>query len=201
MSPTTTRWTPTTTRPQTALTSGDAPGDGRVGTPNKSKSVDRLEEGNASKEAWGENREVVKTGDQKGRRKLRRARVPGADKPMTVEESQSKWASQSLRVRERTYDVNLVTAHMPIYEPLLDEYLQDYFNSPNMRRHLTHLGLIDKEGTITEPRAFKTSQVRLDKEQYLNSVVKKQEDMELDRDIEVSEEVLDTWSRKRGRGE
>ncbi|KAI8853783.1 hypothetical protein BC829DRAFT_382110 [Chytridium lagenaria] len=92
----------------------------------------------------------------------------------------------SQRVRERTYDVNLITTHMPIYEPLLDEYLQDYFSSPNTRKHLLKLGLIDKNGRIIDPKAFKYNQIYLDKRQYEENVLKSQEERELDRDIEVA---------------
>ncbi|KAI9142840.1 hypothetical protein BKA69DRAFT_1064970, partial [Paraphysoderma sedebokerense] len=49
---------------------------------------------------------------------------------------------RDLRIRERTYDVNLVTTHMPTYEPLLDESLHDYFNSPVTRKHLEKLGIV-----------------------------------------------------------
>lgn len=53
-----------------------------------------------------------------------------------------KWKGHLARVKERTYDVNLVNAAMPSYSPLMDEHLQDYFNSPVTRKHLLKLGLV-----------------------------------------------------------
>lgn len=46
------------------------------------------------------------------------------------------------RTKERTYDVNLTTSQMISYDPLADEHLQDYFNSPHTRKHLVKLGLV-----------------------------------------------------------
>jgi hypothetical protein len=46
------------------------------------------------------------------------------------------------RTKERTYDVNLATSQMISYDPLADEHLQDYFNSPHTRKHLVKLGLV-----------------------------------------------------------
>ncbi|KAJ3102257.1 hypothetical protein HDU97_000693 [Phlyctochytrium planicorne] len=105
---------------------------------------------------------------------------------LSLSDTESKWSKYSQRVRERTYDVNLITTHMPIYEPLLDEYLQDYFSSPNTRKHLLRLGLIDKDGRIIDAKTFKYNQIYLDKNQYENNVLKSQEERELDRDIEVA---------------
>ncbi|KAI8821340.1 uncharacterized protein EV422DRAFT_527795 [Fimicolochytrium jonesii] len=92
----------------------------------------------------------------------------------------------SMRGRERIYDVNLVTTHMPTYEPLLDEYLSDYFNSPGIRKHLQKLGLVDREGNITDNKEFKNKQVRLDREEYRHRILKKMEELEFDRQIEVA---------------
>ncbi|KAJ3128705.1 hypothetical protein HK098_003696 [Nowakowskiella sp. JEL0407] len=75
---------------------------------------------------------------------------------------------------------------MPVYEPLLDEYLHDYFNAPNTRCHLIKLGLIDSEGQIIDTKSFKYNQIRLDKEQYEFQIVKHNGERELDREIEVT---------------
>ncbi|KAJ3156354.1 hypothetical protein HDU89_004136 [Geranomyces variabilis] len=96
------------------------------------------------------------------------------------------WTAQSVRGRERTYDVNLVTTHMPLYEPLLDEYLADYFNSPKIRQHLQKLGLVDAEGNIIDAKRFKYNQIRLDQAQYQANIMKRMEELDFDRDIEVA---------------
>ncbi|KAJ3160631.1 hypothetical protein HDU86_000390 [Geranomyces michiganensis] len=92
--------------------------------------------------------------------------------------------AQSVRGRERTYDVNLVTTHMPLYEPLLDEYLADYFNSPKIRQHLQRLGLVDAEGNIVDAKRFKYNQIRLDQEQYQTNILKRMQELDFDREIE-----------------
>ncbi|KAK6096241.1 hypothetical protein MT418_004093 [Batrachochytrium dendrobatidis] len=90
------------------------------------------------------------------------------------------------RARERIYDVNLVSAQMPHYEPLLDANLQDYFNSPNTRNHLIRLGLIDEEGNIVSAKLFKYSQIQLDKKEYEDAFRTRQIEREIDRDIELA---------------
>eukprot|EP00842_Homolaphlyctis_polyrhiza_P000584 jgi/Hompol1/1526/HPOL_005620-RA len=90
------------------------------------------------------------------------------------------------RTKERTYDVNLVNTQMPPYEPLMDEHLQDYFNSPITRSHLIRLGLIDMEGNIIDAKIFKFNQIQLDKKAYEEALRKKQTERELDQDIELA---------------
>ncbi|KAL5033682.1 hypothetical protein RTP6_001615 [Batrachochytrium dendrobatidis] len=90
------------------------------------------------------------------------------------------------RAREKIYDVNLVSAQMPHYEPLLDANLQDYFNSPNTRNHLIRLGLIDEEGNIVSAKLFKYSQIQLDKKEYEDVFRTRQIEREIDRDIELA---------------
>ncbi|KAJ3015598.1 hypothetical protein HKX48_004459 [Thoreauomyces humboldtii] len=96
------------------------------------------------------------------------------------------WEEQTLRGRERTYDVNLVTTNMPLYEPLLDEYLADYFNSPKIRSHLLKLGLVDGTGRIIDPKRFKYNQIRLDRSEYRSRILKHMDDLDFDREVEVS---------------
>ncbi|KAJ3204941.1 hypothetical protein HDU67_009203, partial [Dinochytrium kinnereticum] len=47
-------------------------------------------------------------------------------------------------------------------------------------------GEIDTDGRIIDPKTFKYNQIRLDKRQYEEQVLKSQEERELDRDIEVA---------------
>ncbi len=51
-------------------------------------------------------------------------------------------ALRATRVREKTYDVNLVTAEMPEYEPLLDKCLSDHFRNQSVRENLLKLGIV-----------------------------------------------------------
>ncbi|KAI9353740.1 hypothetical protein BDR26DRAFT_13333 [Obelidium mucronatum] len=90
------------------------------------------------------------------------------------------------RIKERTYDLNLVTKQMAVYEPLLDDYLTDYFQNPQTRRHLTNLGLIDSDGTIIDHKDFKYAQIKLQKLEYEKEVMKHQQERELDREIEIA---------------
>jgi hypothetical protein len=113
---------------------------------------------------------------------------------------------RKLRVREKTYDVNLVTATMPFYEPLMDGYLQDYFNSPSMRKHLVSLGIvcdvsivlpgfapdvadtltqIDENGYITDDRKFKYTQLSKDRHDRDSLGERLSEQREIDREVEV----------------
>ncbi|KAI9329069.1 hypothetical protein BDR26DRAFT_34366 [Obelidium mucronatum] len=92
----------------------------------------------------------------------------------------------SLREKERIYDVNLVTRDMPLYEPLLDEDLRDYFSSANIRKHLQKVGLITSDGKVIPKKKFKKQQVHLDHLQWQEKNIKNQEEMELDRDIEYA---------------
>ncbi|KAJ3397903.1 hypothetical protein HDU92_000004 [Lobulomyces angularis] len=94
----------------------------------------------------------------------------------------------ALRKRERNYDLNLVMPvnyNMPPYEPLLDEYLEDYFESKQNKKHLLKLGLIDKQGHLVDAKTFKYNQIRLDKKEYETKILKLHDAKELDRDIEV----------------
>ncbi|KAJ3082354.1 hypothetical protein HK102_001768, partial [Quaeritorhiza haematococci] len=97
-----------------------------------------------------------------------------------------RWAKESGRVKERQYDINIVTTQMPPYEPLKDEYLQDYFNSPVVRKHLLKVGLIDHHGRIIDRKAFKYNQIRLDKKEYTSRILKRHFEQDLDREIEVA---------------
>ncbi|KAJ3168090.1 Transcription initiation factor TFIID subunit 12 [Irineochytrium annulatum] len=92
----------------------------------------------------------------------------------------------SARAKEKSYDINLVTNHMPIYEPLLDEFLADYFSDARTRKHLLKLGLIDDQGRIVDKQTFKHNQINIGKMQYERNVLKRQEERALDRDIEVA---------------
>ncbi|KAJ3176071.1 hypothetical protein HDU87_005588 [Geranomyces variabilis] len=117
---------------------------------------------------------------------VERKKVHIADDAETHARQHRAWTAQSVRGRERTYDVNLVTTHMPLYEPLLDEYLADYFNSPKIRQHLQKLGLVDAEGNIIDAKRFKYNQIRLDQAQYQANIMKRMEELDFDRDIEVA---------------
>lgn len=48
----------------------------------------------------------------------------------------------ALRKRERTYDLNLVCRELPQYDPLRDEFLSDFYNTPERRRHFRKMGLV-----------------------------------------------------------
>ncbi|ORZ41097.1 hypothetical protein BCR44DRAFT_1482032 [Catenaria anguillulae PL171] len=91
-----------------------------------------------------------------------------------------------LRVREKTYDVNLVSTHMPVYEPLLDGYLQDYFNTPSIRSHLLALGIIDEEGYIVDEHTFKYAQLALDRRERDNMLARASQQRDMDREVEVT---------------
>ncbi|KAI9007129.1 hypothetical protein BC832DRAFT_430574 [Gaertneriomyces semiglobifer] len=95
-------------------------------------------------------------------------------------------AFQALRARERTYDVNLVSHHMPSYDPLTDEFLKDYFTSPHIHRHLLKLGLIDREGHIVDQRRFKYNQIRQDRNEYEARLMRLAQEREFDREIEAA---------------
>ena len=104
------------------------------------------------------------------------------------------------RIKERVYDVNLKNSQMPTYDPLADEHLQDYFNSPHTSKHLIKLGLvfphhhsfflfsfqIEEDGTIVEERVFKKKQIHLDKLAKETKFVNQQTNRVLDHEIEVS---------------
>ncbi|KAJ3056255.1 hypothetical protein HDU99_007439, partial [Rhizoclosmatium hyalinum] len=90
------------------------------------------------------------------------------------------------RIKERTYDLNLVTKQMPVYEPLLDDYLWDYFQNPKTRRHLTDLGLVARDGTIIDHKDFKYAQIRLQKMEYERNILKQDQERILDREIEIA---------------
>ncbi|TPX56384.1 hypothetical protein SpCBS45565_g08423 [Spizellomyces sp. 'palustris'] len=122
----------------------------------------------------------------KSSRHFRRIVKNGDEEIMSPKEQRRLWSHQSLRARERTYDVNLVTTHMPLYEPLLDEYLVDYFNSPKIRKHLVKLGLVDDEGNIMDSRQFKCNQIRLDRMEHESQIMKKMEEREMDRAVETA---------------
>ncbi|KAJ3312854.1 hypothetical protein HDV04_002664 [Boothiomyces sp. JEL0838] len=104
-----------------------------------------------------------------------------------------KWKNHASRIKERTYDVNLTTTNMLPYDPLADEHLQDYFNSPHIRDHLFKLGLIDQEGSIIDEKRFKKNQIQLDKKAHEEKILGQQLERELDHDIEV---VLRMQARK-----
>ncbi|KAJ3179544.1 hypothetical protein HDU85_004817 [Gaertneriomyces sp. JEL0708] len=99
-------------------------------------------------------------------------------------------AFQALRARERTYDVNLVSHHMPSYDPLTDEFLKDYFTSPHIHRHLLKLGLIDREGHIVDQRRFKYNQIRQDRNEYEARLMRLAQEREFDREIETLQAAL-----------
>ncbi|KAI8830381.1 hypothetical protein BJ741DRAFT_619941 [Chytriomyces cf. hyalinus JEL632] len=96
----------------------------------------------------------------------------------------SKRRIPTLRERERVYDVNLVTREMPLYEPLLDEGLQDYFSSSNIRKHLVNVGLISGDNRVIPKRQFNRNQVHLDRVAHEERNCKTEEERELDRNIE-----------------
>ncbi|KAJ3323869.1 hypothetical protein HDV06_006458 [Boothiomyces sp. JEL0866] len=104
-----------------------------------------------------------------------------------------KWKNHASRIKERTYDVNLTTTNMLPYDPLADEHLQDYFNSPHTRDHLIKLGLIDPDGNIIDEKKFKKNQIQLDKKAHEEKILGQQLERELDHDIEV---VLRMQARK-----
>ncbi|KAJ3353030.1 hypothetical protein HDU83_007404 [Entophlyctis luteolus] len=89
------------------------------------------------------------------------------------------------RIKERTYDLNLVTKQMSVYEPLLDDALTDYFQNPKTRRHLQTLGLVDENGAIIDDITFKYAQIKLQKQQYERQVLKSEQERELDREVEM----------------
>ncbi|TPX74930.1 hypothetical protein CcCBS67573_g03810 [Chytriomyces confervae] len=93
------------------------------------------------------------------------------------------WAS---RMKERQYEINLVTRQMEVYEPLLDPYLSDYFQNTNTRKHLRNLGLIRPNGEIIDHLEFKYAQIKKDREKKEAQLQKEREDRELDREIEVA---------------
>ncbi|KAJ3331637.1 hypothetical protein HDU76_002644 [Blyttiomyces sp. JEL0837] len=109
-----------------------------------------------------------------------------ASQPLTLAETERKWEGWPVRLLERAYDVNLKTSHTPDYEPLSDTYLVDYFNSPRIRAHLMSMGLIREDGSIVPARQFKLNQIRLEKEEYEQNVLKAQEERDLDREIEIA---------------
>ncbi|KAJ3255082.1 hypothetical protein HK103_006625 [Boothiomyces macroporosus] len=100
-----------------------------------------------------------------------------------------KWKNHASRIKERTYDVNLTTTNMLPYDPLADEHLQDYFNSPHIRDHLLKLGLIDQEGNIVDEKRFKKNQIQLDKKAHEEKILGQQLERELDHDIEPGEGI------------
>jgi hypothetical protein len=61
---------------------------------------------------------------------------------LSLEDTERKWLQHADRIKERTYDINLATASMIPYDPLADDHLQDFFNSPHTRKHLLKLGLV-----------------------------------------------------------
>ncbi|ORY42330.1 hypothetical protein BCR33DRAFT_308272 [Rhizoclosmatium globosum] len=75
---------------------------------------------------------------------------------------------------------------MPVYEPLLDDYLWDYFQNPKTRRHLTDLGLVARDGTIIDHKDFKYAQIRLQKMEYERNILKQDQERILDREIEIA---------------
>ncbi|KAJ3369153.1 hypothetical protein GGF31_005434 [Allomyces arbusculus] len=109
-----------------------------------------------------------------------------------------------MRIREKTYDVNLVSTSMPIYEPLLDEYLQDHLNTPSIRHHLVSLGVIDEDGYIVDDRTFKYAQLALDRAERETDLERSAQQREIDREVEVAlrhaQENSATARRLRGRG-
>ncbi|KAJ3143169.1 hypothetical protein HK100_006464 [Physocladia obscura] len=90
------------------------------------------------------------------------------------------------RVKERTYDLNLVTNQMDVYEPLLDDYLSDYFQNPKIRNHLKKLGMIDENGEIIDDIAFKYKLIKFRRKEYERNVLKRAQERDLDREIEVA---------------
>ena len=47
-----------------------------------------------------------------------------------------------MKIREQIYDANLVGNQMQQYEPLLDDYLTDYFHLPAVQKHLKKIGFV-----------------------------------------------------------
>ncbi|KNE71414.1 hypothetical protein AMAG_20352 [Allomyces macrogynus ATCC 38327] len=109
-----------------------------------------------------------------------------------------------MRIREKTYDVNLVSTSMPTYEPLLDEYLQDHLNTPSIRHHLVSLGVIDEDGYIVDDRTFKYAQLALDRAERETDLERSAQQREIDREVEVAlrhaQDNSATARRLRGRG-
>ncbi|KAJ3352103.1 hypothetical protein GGF32_003905 [Allomyces javanicus] len=109
-----------------------------------------------------------------------------------------------MRIREKTYDVNLVSTSMPTYEPLLDEYLQDHLNTPSIRHHLVSLGVIDEDGYIVDDRTFKYAQLALDRAERETDLERSAQQRDIDREVEVAlrhaQENSATSRRLRGRG-
>lgn len=47
-----------------------------------------------------------------------------------------------MKIREQIYDANLIGNQMQQYEPLLDDYLTDYFHLPAVQKHLKKVGFV-----------------------------------------------------------
>ena len=45
-------------------------------------------------------------------------------------------------MRERIFDLNLVSSETASYNPLRDGYLADFFQSPAVKKHLQKLGMV-----------------------------------------------------------
>ncbi|KAJ3397131.1 hypothetical protein HDU80_009674, partial [Chytriomyces hyalinus] len=71
-----------------------------------------------------------------------------------------------------------------LYEPLVDEGLQDYFSSSNIRKHLVNVRLISDDSRVIPKRQFNRNQVYLDRVAHEERNCKKEEERELDRHIE-----------------
>ncbi|KAL7754289.1 hypothetical protein RI367_000270 [Sorochytrium milnesiophthora] len=90
------------------------------------------------------------------------------------------------REQEKVYDINLVAKTIPEYEPLEDQYLQNYFTTPSIRKHLEKLGIINHEGVITDPVTFKYAQLSLDRKERQLYLERMAEQRDMDRELEVA---------------
>jgi hypothetical protein len=95
------------------------------------------------------------------------------------------------RIRERVYDVNLVTKEMPAYEPLLDDSLGGYFCSEGVRKHLANIGLIDqKTGYVFTEREFQRKQLKKNRKVKDREHQRLVELLEIDRQVMVRRLIL-----------
>ncbi|KAI9175869.1 hypothetical protein H9P43_006233 [Blastocladiella emersonii ATCC 22665] len=117
----------------------------------------------------------------------------GASRPVSRNREQGGFVIESLisnehlkqRAREKVYDVNLVSTGMPTYEPLLDDFLQDYFNLPSIREHLQKLKIIDEDGYIVDEREFQYMQLAMDRAERNMQLEVEAQQRDLDREVEV----------------
>lgn len=73
---------------------------------------------------------------------------------------------------------------MPGYEPLLDDSLGGYFCSKSVRKHLTTIGMIDKNGYVLTEREFQRKQLKKERK------VKDREHQRLVELLEIDRQVM-----------